>query len=152
MSKFAVKKSGAKAKQEEAKVEAQYGGKGCMKHKREGVYFCSCKGELICDQCIPDHSGFEHQKTPVNEVITTFEQTVNSRMQESDKFYRIYRGTKAGTFFGQYVEFFETCANQSDNLRSHYDQVQPYRKNIPSVQSYVDNRKRLQDLKEEYKR
>lgn len=121
MSKFAVKKSGAKAKQEEAKNENLFGGKGCRKHGKEGIYICSCQGELVCEECLAEHAGYDHEKTPVQEVIQTFEQSVNARFKEADNFYSIYRGTKAGQFFNTYIDFFETCSESADQLKVYYN-------------------------------
>lgn len=57
---------------------------------------CECKKILICEECLPAHSGFEHTKIGVNELGSSYANHINKQLIELDERLGRYSTTTAG--------------------------------------------------------
>ena len=68
-----------------------------MRHKTEEViYLCDCSSELICEKCLPRHTGLEHKKLLLDDLGQSYSNFINDKLKSLDDRLLRYSTTVAG--------------------------------------------------------
>lgn len=68
----------------------------CKIHKEPITNLCECRKTLICDLCLPNHSGYEHTKIGAKDLTKNFAGHINKQLVDLDERLGRYSTTTAG--------------------------------------------------------